>query len=294
VLTSGQAVLELDAHAQVGESPVWSEPEQVLLWVDIWAGLVHRFDPASKADRAHAAGMEVGSVAPRAGGGVVLAVEAGFALVDLDGDAPPEMIAAVEADVAENRMNDGKCDSAGRFWAGTMSRAMRQGGGALYRLDPDRRVTTVLRGVSVSNGIDWSPDDRTMYYVDSPTRRVDAFDFEPVSGALSGRRSFIEFGAGEGNPDGLTVDSAGYLWVAMWDGWAVRRFTPDGRLDRVVELPVSRVTSCSFGGAGYSVLYVTTAVGEATPQDLLKEPLAGGLFSTDPGVTGRPPHAYLG
>jgi sugar lactone lactonase YvrE len=294
VVKSGQAVLELDAHAHVGESPVWHEPEQVLLWVDIRAGLVHRFDPSNKTDRTYAAGMEVGAVAPRAGGGAVLAVESGFALVDLDDDGPPEMIAAVEAEVAENRMNDGKCDSAGRFWAGTMSRALRPGGGSLYRLDPDHRVTTALTGVSVSNGIDWSPDDRLMYYVDSLTRRVDALDFEPVSGAISGRRTFVEFGAGEGNPDGLTVDSAGYVWVAMWDGWAVRRFTPDGRLDRVVELPVSRVTSCSFGGAGYSVLYITTAQGDATPQDLQKEPFAGGLFSTQPGVNGRPPHAYLG
>lgn len=293
-MKSGQAVLELDAHAQVGESPVWHEPEQVLLWVDIWAGLVHRFDPSDKSDRVYVAGTEVGSVAARASGGAVLAVEEGFAVVDLDNGAAPDVIAAVEADIAENRMNDGKCDSAGRFWAGTMSRAMRPAAGALYRLDPDHRVTTVVREVSVSNGIGWSLDDRSMYYVDSLTRRVDVFDFEPVSGGLSGRRPFIEFGTGEGNPDGLTVDSAGYLWVAIWDGWAVRRFTPDGKLDRIVELPVSRVTSCSFGGDGYSVLYITTARGDATPHDLRQEPLAGGLFSTQPGVTGLPPQAYLG
>jgi sugar lactone lactonase YvrE len=191
-------------------------------------------------------------------------------------------------------MNDGNCDSAGRFWAGTMGLNEEPGAGALYRLDPDLNVTKVLDAVTISNGIDWSLDDSLMYYVDSDTFCVDVFDFDPDAGAISNRRAFVSVSAADGLPDGLTVDSEGYVWVAFWGGSCVRRYAPDGSLDLVVSLPTRHVTSCAFGGAGLDELYITSATEGLTEADLAQEPHAGALFRCKPGVVGRPEHVFLG
>ncbi len=186
-----------------------------------------------------------GAVALREAGGLVLAVQEGFALL---GDGDLELIAEVEADRPNMRMNDGYCDAQGRFWAGTMRLGRREPVGGLYRLDPDHRVTTMLTGVCTSNGIDWSPDGRTMYYIDSGLQTVDAFDVEPQSGRLSNRRALVRYTAEGGHGDGLVVDAEGHLWVALWGGSAVHRYSSAGELELVIEVPASQVTKPAFGG----------------------------------------------
>ena len=283
--------LVLDARAELGEGPRWDPRGQRLLWVDILRGRVHSFRPDRGACRYVDAGRPVGALACAADGSVALAVAGGFARLDLD-SGRVEMLAAVEAGRPGNRMNDGACDSAGRFWAGTMALDEGPQAGALYRLDPDLRVHTMLSGVTISNGIDWSPDDRRMYYVDSPTRRVDVFDFDVEGGSIANRRPFVALGSEAGVPDGLTVDAAGFVWLALWGGGALRRYGPDGALDRIVPLPVSHPTSCAFGGRDLDELYVTSARRPLSKEERAREPMAGGLLRLRPGVAGRLPHLF--
>jgi sugar lactone lactonase YvrE len=170
----------------------------------------------------------------------------------------------------------------------------RAGAGALYRLDPDLSVHPMVGGVAISNGLDWSLDGRTMYYVDTPTRRIDQFDFDPASGAIADRRPFVTIDAADGSPDGLTVDADGGIWLALWDGWRVRRYYPDGSIDREIRLPVSEVTCPVFGGPDLDELYITTAWELLSEAQHAREPLAGALFRVRPGVRGRPPTPFAG
>jgi sugar lactone lactonase YvrE len=269
--------------AELGEGACWDGAAGALYWVDIPAGRVHRLD-AGGAHACWEAGQSVGAVAVRAGGGLALAARDGFLALDT-GTGAVTTLAAVEPDLAGNRMNDGACDQAGRFYAGTTADDERPGAGTLYRLDPDHQVTTVLAGVSISNGIGWSPDQRLMYYVDSPEHQVDIFDYDPAAGAIDGRRRFAAVGAGDVVPDGLTVDADGCVWVAVWGGAEVLCLGPDGRPCRTVRLPADNVTSCVFGGQDLDRLYITTAAGPGA---------GGGLFACRPGATGQPTHPYRG
>jgi sugar lactone lactonase YvrE len=284
------AELVLDAGARLGEGPIWSRDEGVLYWVDIDLCRVHRFDPVDGADEHVDVGEPVGAVAPRRGGGLVLALRSGFALVN-EWRGQVRRLAAVEGDLADNRMNDGACDSRGRFWAGTMCTAGRPERGTLYRLDPSGDVIPLVHDVTISNGIGWSPDDGTMYHVDTPTGGVDAFDFDADSGTIANRRRLIDVEPAAGQPDGLVVDRDGCIWVALWEGWAVRRYAPDGKLLGVIELPVARVTKCAFGGPDLDDLYITTASPDRPAPD---QPNAGGLFRARPGVAGLPPTPFAG
>ena len=219
----------VDAHAVLGEGPIWNPVTERLVWVDIMRSEVHEFDPITSIDSVIQIGRHVGTVVPRQCGGLVCAVDDGFVAVDDDGQVT--RLAHVEADIPTNRMNDGKCDSSGRLWAGTMPYdTVSPGVGALYRLDPDLSVHTMLRGITVSNGISWSLDDTLMYYIDSPTRHVDVFDFDADLGTISNRRVLIDMTGEIGVPDGMTVDAEGYLWVAIAGRGQVRRYAPDGRL----------------------------------------------------------------
>jgi sugar lactone lactonase YvrE len=283
------AELVLDAQSTLGEGPLWDARTSELLWVDIPRGLVHRFDPASGADRAFDAGGFVGAVVPRSAGGYVLAVQDGFAVADEDGTM--RLLAEVEAGRPETRMNDGACDSRGRFWAGTMNVDGVTCSGSLYRLDPDGAVNRLLEDVTISNGIGWSLDDRVLYFVDTPSGGVDAFDFEPETGAIAARRRLVTIEDGAGDPDGLTVDADGCLWVALWNGWAVRRYACDGTHLGTVEVPAARVTKPAFGGDTLIDLYITTAAAdEADPA----QPHAGGIFHARTGVAGLPANAFAG
>lgn len=282
-----QADLVLDARATLGEGPVWDNRNGTLLWVDILPGRIHRYHPDTEQDEVVAAGQPVGAVAPRRRGGLVLAVKEGFAVLD---EAGFRIVAPVEADLPTNRMNDGKCDPAGRFLAGTMDVEERPGRGALYRLNPDHSVTTVIREVSISNGLAWSPDAHTMYYIDSPTQGVDAFDYDLDSGRIGNRRRVVSIPPSHGMPDGMALDAEGCLWVALWEGAAVHRYTPTGDLDRVVELPVSNVTSCTFGGTGLEDLYITTASSGLSDEQIGPQQ----VFASSPGVSGMPAHDFAG
>jgi len=284
--------LALDARAELGEGPSWDPETGRLIWVDITAEVVHWFDPASGHDQRFEVGQPVGAAVPASDGRLALAVSDGFAFLD-----PPtggiERIADVEVDLADTMMNDGKCDPAGRLWAGTKDAVGSRPLGSLYRLGADRRPERILTGLTVSNGLGWSPDRTTMYFIDSPTQRIDVFDFELESGEISNRRTLVEIPKAWGLPDGMTVDEDGFLWVAFWGGSAVRRFAPTGAVVSTVEFPVSQVTSCTFGGGDLSELYVTTARDSLSETQLAEQPLAGGLFRLRPGVRGRPSHPFV-
>ena len=277
----------LRSEALLGEVPRWCSARAALLWLDIDAGLLHVTDPAGR-DATHPIGAGAGVIAPRSDGTVALARRAGFEVAALDG-TPPRPLAAIPS-AADEVMNDGACDPAGRFWAGTYAEGERPRGGSLYRLDPDGTVRTVLRGVTLSNGIGWSPDHRVMYYVDSATQAIDTFTFDVATGTIAERRPWVRIAREDGLPDGLAVDDDGAVWIALWGGRAVRRYTPDGRLDRVVAIPADHVTACAFGGRDGRTLFVTTAAGYVAPEERARQPLAGSLFAVDAGVAGPPPH----
>ncbi len=279
--------------SEVAESPVWDEETGELLWVDIPAGLIHRWQPGSAAPSTIAVGQPVGAIALRRSGGLVAAVRDGFAIVD-EGSSRVELCGRVETDRADNRMNDGKCDNAGRFWAGTMAEDMRRGAGGLYRLDPDLTISTILTHVSVSNGIGWSPDDRTMYYVDSLEQAIDAFDFDADLGRLANRRRLADIEAEAGMPDGIAVDTAGFVWVAVWGGGAIRRYSPGGDLVDEIRVPATRVTSCTLGGPDLRDLYLTTASRGLSPDDRRDQPYAGAIFRVRVDVPGSPAARFAG
>ena len=285
--------LALDARAELGEGPVWDAHAACLYFVDILQGQIHRFDPATHAARAFDVGQPVGAIGLTEADDLVLAMRDGFARFD-PAQRRVSMIAEVETDRADLRMNDGACDRAGRFWAGTMALDERPSAGALYRLDSGGRVETMLRAVTISNGIDWTLDDRRMYYIDSATQSVDIFDFDVASGAIAHRRRFVWIPPADGVPDGLTVDADGGVWVSLWNGSAVHRYTPDGTLDRIVRLPVTHPTSCAFGGAALRDLYITSASIALDARERERQPHAGGLFRCRPGPAGRAPFRFRG
>jgi sugar lactone lactonase YvrE len=286
------AELVLDAGAVLGECPVWDAGGRTLVWLDLLGQRLHRFDPRSGADTAVALPERVGAVAPRGRGGWVAATPQGFAALGDDGALTT--LVEVEADRPGNRMNDGRCDAAGRFWAGTMAEDHTPGAGALYRLDADHTVSRVVEGIGISNGIDWSPDGAAMYLVDSLTRSLSVFDFDAARGEVERRRTLLTVAGGEGVPDGLCVDVEGFIWLALPRSGRVRRHAPDGRVDTEVSLPARLVTSVAFGGDDLRELYMTTGLRGLDAAELAAQPGAGGLFRVRPGAGGHPVHAWAG
>lgn len=282
--------LVVDARAQLGEAPMWDDWTQNLWWIDIDQRYLHAYSPRDDRDDIHALECEATAVAKRGSGGLILATSRGFETFD-PSTREQETIALIEADDPSTRSNDGKCDSFGRFYAGTMDRALTPARGALYRLDPDGSVSTLVSQASIPNGLAWSSDGRTLYWIDSPTRAVDAFDVDPETGDVSNRRTVFHI-AEPGLPDGMCIDDDGFLWIAMYGGAAVRRYSIDGAIDRIVELPVTQVTSCAFGGRDLGDLYITTAADGLDDMRLSTQRTAGGLFVCRPGVPGCPSFAF--
>lgn len=281
-MTDVTCVLDIKAH--LGEGPLWDPRAQRLYWVNIKRQELHRFDPATGRDEMWQAPAMVGSLAVRETGGLVVALRSGFHFFDPDSKAPGgkwDPIVDPEAHLPENRFNDGKPDRQGRFWAGSMHDPEKQPSGGLYRLGWDLKATRLVDGIICSNALCWSPDGRTMYYADSWAHTIWAWDFEPASGEIANRRVFVERPKEDGAPDGATVDAEGFVWVAYWGGWCVRRFDPAGKLERVVKLPVAQVTCPAFGGPDLDICYVTSARVGRDPQ-----PLSGGIFAFQPGVKG--------
>lgn len=288
-----QIDVALPLAADLGEGPIWDATRRALVFVDIMRGEVHEFEPATGRHAIFDTGQPVGAVAPTARADWIAAVRDGFIRLDPSTGAT-RLAAIVEEDRPDNRMNDGYCDPRGRFWAGTMSMSHAREAGSLYRLDPDGTVTRMLDGVTTSNGIDWSPDGRLMYYVDTGTARIDVFDFDPDEGAISRRRPLVAIAEADGKPDGLVVDADGAIWLALWGGAAIRRYAPDGRLDRTIPVPVTYPTKCAFGGADLGDLFITSARRPMSAAELGREPHAGSLLCCRPGVTGRPPTPFAG
>ena len=280
-----------EARNVCGEGPVWDVEEQALYWVDIVGRKILRRTEADGAVTEWPVPADIGAMALRRSGGFIAALRSGLVLLDPVTGAT-RLVANPEHDEPQTRFNDGKCDRAGRFWIGTCHEVAdltrRRPIAALYRVDPDLGCHRMLEGVRTSNGIDWSPDGRTMYYTDTPTFRIDAFDFDPVGGTISNRRLFAQIPAGVGRPDGLAVDETGHVWSAHFDGWRVTRYRPDGTVERVIKLPVQNVTSCAFGGPDLRTLYITSATEDLTPEALAQQPLAGALFALRTEVAGLP------
>ncbi|MFB7597726.1 SMP-30/gluconolactonase/LRE family protein [Streptomyces sp. NPDC056160] len=287
-MTAAACEVAVRARAELGEGPTWDPAAGVLLWVDILASRVHSYDPASGRRTVRTTGQHVGAAKPRTGGGLVLNLRDGVGLVD---PGPQGAFRWLHRDpVPGRRGNDAAVAPDGSLWAGTMRYDEALGGGTLTRLTGDGTAEPVLADVTVSNGTGWSPDGRRMYYVDTPTRRIDVLDVLDGGRQAVNRRPLAQVEEGAGFPDGLTVDADGCVWVALWDGGAVRRYTPDGALDRVVALPVPRPTACAFGGAGLTDLYVTTArTGLGAPP-----PVAGSLLVVPDAGSGLPQPAFAG
>ena len=287
------AEVAVEANAGLGEGPVWDPTASCLYFVDILLGRVHRSHLAGEPLETFEVDQPVGAIALTERGDLVLAVRDGFARLDLT-TRRVELIADVETDRPDQRMNDGKCDPAGRFWAGTMALDEHVEAGGLYRLGADLRVARMLSGVTISNGIDWTADGRTMFYIDSPTRRIDCFDFDVAEGTITNRRPFVQIPVEHGMPDGLTLDAEGGVWVALWGGGAVHRYLRDGSIDAIVRVPTPHPTSCIFGGRDLHHLYITSASIKLSPHERAVHPLAGAVFRCDVGVSGREPRRFRG
>ena len=275
-----------DPVAYHGEGPVWSTRWGGLRWVDMFAGDVLFLGPDGAVERRHV-GAIAAALRPRTRGGAVIGVERGFALEEPDGRLTT--LDEIWADPGV-RMNEGGCDPDGRFYCGSMAYEKTPGAAALYRLDQDGSTSVVFDGVTISNGLEWSPDGSRAYYNDTATQRVDVFDYDREAG-LANRRLFVQVAPDEGRPDGLTVDAEGGVWVALNHSGTVRRYTPEGVMDAVVEVAPRQVTACAFGGDHLDRLYITTSREDLPPDE---DPLAGALFSADVGVRGLAVREFAG
>ena len=281
----------VQVRCELGEGPVWRHERQELLWVDIAQGLLYSWSPAHGDAQTTRFAGETSAIVPCADGGLVLAL--GHDLLRLgDEGRATETLASVESGLPGNRFNDCRCDPQGRLWAGTMSTSREPGAAGLYRLVAGRGIELVLPATTLSNGIGWSPDGQTMYFIDSTTQRIDAFDFDGGQGTVANRRCLAEIAPGDGMPDGMAVDADGGVWVCLFGGGAVRRYGPDGALDEHVSLPVPHPTCPAFGGPDLSTIYVTTTRHRLTPEQLGRLPDAGLILALRPGVKGLPANEF--
>lgn len=277
----------------LAEGPVWDAVTNTLIFVDCNLGRIHRFDPLQDQLSGIDVGRTIGVAIPRSQGGFVVSSVDGLLSVSGAGD-DISLLVPVETDLAINRMNDGKCDAKGRLWSGTFSTRFEHGAGTLYRVDPDLCLTPAFSGIRVSNGLAWSPDNRLLYFNDTLARGIDVFDYDLQQGQISNHRRFVDIDRDEGLPDGMAVDSEGCLWVALFNGGQIRRYSPQGQWIGVVSLPCARVTSCNFGGAFLDDLYITTADFKLHEDGNPREPQAGYVYRCRPGVKGLPSIPFAG
>ena len=286
--------LVVEGKAEIGEGPSWDARKGVLYWVDIPKGKIHTYDAVRDIDRSISIQGCVSSVVPRVNDDddVMVTLQHGFYKLNTS-TADFSLISEVEQDLPDNRFNDGKCDTRGRLWAGTMNVKEKEATGALYRLEGSR-VERMLSNVTISNGIGWSPDDATMYYIDTPTRMVSAFDYDIDRGSIGRQRIAFNFTSQGGAPDGMAVDEEGMPWIAHWGGSKVSRWNPrTGQVVDQILVPAPNVSSCCFGGTHMDELYVTTAREGLDPTLLSRYPSSGGLFRVRPGVRGLPTNCFV-
>lgn len=282
-------------HCQniLGEGPLWSADQQCLYWVDIMGKCYWRFDPVSGQHESIDVGTFVGVLAERVSGGLIMATKNGIGFWD-EQKRVLDIVAHPESNRPHMRFNDGAVDSAGRFWAGTMTMTREDGyGGILYRFDPDGSLHAMLEGVGTSNGIGWSPDNRIMYYTDTTRRIIYAFDFDATTGNIANQRVLVETPQHSGGPDGLAVDDEGFIWSAQWNGARLVRYAPDGSIERIIPVPALRPTCPVFGGPDRRTLYITSAAVE-DPLHLEYYPMSGDLFALQTEVTGPPKYKFAG
>jgi len=277
----------------LGESPIWSGAEQALYFVDIHRPAIHRFDPASGRMSTWPMPENVGSIGFRAAGGLIAALRRNFAVV-MPNDGTVQPLQSPLFAATDMRFNDGRCDRAGRFWSGTVQESRKPGLASLFRVDAQGDCKNMLDGLTVSNGLSWSPDDRIMYLADSWDRSIYAFHFDLAQGDIAYRRLFARLPEGTGIPDGATVDTEGCYWIAHFDGARISRYTPRGEIDRTIKFPVRRPTSCAFGGPDLRTLYVTSASFNLPAEQLAAAPLSGCLFALDVQAQGLPEPAFAG
>lgn len=287
---AGHDIVACDTCDVLGEGPIWDPRVRRLVWLDIERAMVHTVDPDHGDAETQQVTDGITALGLRASGGYVVAARTGLGFWDR-GAAEAEVVEHPERDRVDGRFNDGAVDPWGRFWAGSAGPGSSS---ALYRMDPDRSVTRIRTGVTVSNGIDWSPDARTMYFTDSRRHIVTAFDLDPSDGTIVGERVFVSTEGEPGVPDGLTVDDEGCVWSVRWGGAAVYRYDPVGRLDRVIPLPVRYPTSCAFGGTMLDLLFVTSASAPYVPEDRSQQPLAGALLCVQPDAHGQQLNSFAG
>jgi sugar lactone lactonase YvrE len=288
------AELVIDAKAMLGEGSIWQPKEKKLYWVDIEGKALHIYDPVSKTDHQLPVPARIGTVVPLQKNGALVALQNGIHKIDTK-TGGLELINNPLPDTVNLRFNDGKCDPSGRFWVGTLAMDSRRRGAVLYRMDKDGSIHQMLDSVSISNGIVWTADKKTMYYNDTPTGTIQGFDYDDKTGAISNRRVAVRIPRGIGSPDGMTIDAEGNLWVALWGGGIVGKFNPlTGELLQKVKVPAPNVSSCAFGGDKLETLYITTARAWVNAEKLKEFPLSGGVFAVKPGVRGVPAEFYKG
>jgi sugar lactone lactonase YvrE len=279
--------LIVDQKAILGEGPCWDDTNKCLYWVDIMGKKLHIHSPETNTNQEIDVGQYIGTVAVREKGGLIVALQNGFYFLDIESEALTP-ISDPESHLPKNRFNDGKCDPAGRFWAGTMELHITGPNASLYRLETNLQVDKVLDNVTISNGMAWSSDFKTMYYIDTPTQQVFAFDYDFKTGEIKNGKAVITIAKADGSPDGMTIDEEGMLWIAHWGGARVTRWNPNtGKILATIKIPVSKVTACVFGGENLDELFITTARSE-------DEPTSGGLFKAKVGVKGTLSYTFKG
>jgi sugar lactone lactonase YvrE len=285
-----QAELFLASKNKLGEGPLWHPEQELLYWVDIEGHSFHRFCPDSFTQETIEVGQPLGCLAFRKSGGLVLALQDGLCFWDPDG-GKLEIVRNPEEDRENSRFNDGRVDSRGRFWAGTLGDDHHSN---LYRLDPDRSLHVMESGITISNGIGWNPENTRMYFTDTPTGVIYQYDFDQETGSISNPREFVRVPPEAGVPDGLTVDREGFVWSAHWDGWRISRYDPEGMVERVIYLPVQRPTSCTFGGTNLDQLFITSAWTGLSDQERQEQPFAGDLFVLPTDIQGQLENFFSG
>lgn len=280
------AVLEYDIEAKLGEGAFWNHLTQEFYWVDIEGLKLHIYNPETKENRTFSTPSRIGTVVPTIDDQAVIALVDGIYLINTNtGDL--EQLSDVEADMPANRFNDGKCDPNGNLWVGSMFYEQNAPNANLYKVTPSGEATVMKDSVTISNGIVWTSDHKTMYYIDTPTGKIMAYDFEKSNSTISNERVAVEVPESDGYPDGMAIDSEDMLWVGLWNGSAVGRYNPNtGELISKIEVPALNVTACAFGGEDLDVLYITTARLGTSDEQLEKWPYAGSIFKADPGVKG--------
>ena len=276
--TNAKLEIVVNQTCLLGECPIWDAKRKVICWIDILNGEIHEYSPEQKKHKIIQVQEMIGSLAVCTNGNFIAALQNGFAFIDR-ASGEVKKIANPENHLPGNRFNDGKCDPEGRFWAGTMSLSEEPNAGSVYIVEKNLSITKRIESVTISNGMVWSVDHQIFYFIDTPTFEVMAYDYDKYTGRISNKRTIIKIANEDGYPDGMAIDNEGMLWIAHWDGWQVTRWNPNsGEKLCCIELPVTRVTSCTFGGENLQDLYITSAKVGLAKEELEKQPLAGSLF----------------